>query len=766
MNNQPTEVLRYNRPAEAWTEALPIGNGRLGAMIFGGVNRDTIQLNEETVWGGYRSDKNNYQAKKALPEVRRLIFAGEIEKASKLASDTMISVPSRFGSYQTLGEITIQPADKSDYSEYSRRLDVTNAVASVSYASKGTGYNREYFVSAVDQVIVIRYSCDKPRGITLNVNFTRAKEAIDGRLGNDAIEVSGRLGEKGVCFYSALRMKCEGGKVSLDQWYRGDTTAHVVNADSATFFLAANTNYHGADPREECLKTLNAAYDKGYDNIRQDHIREYRSMYDRFSIELSDGTEKKRYPSTTSEWLEEIRSGQISPEFAALYVNYSRYLLLSSSRPGCLPSNLQGIWNDLYIAPWESDYHPNINMQMNYWPGEAYNLSECCEPVFDWLEALAVPGSLTAKVHYNADGWVIHHCSDIFGYTPPNGSILGVWPFGGAWMCMHLYEHYLYTNDGVFLKEKAYPLIKGAVRFLLDFMIEAPEGTACPGCLVTNPSHSPENSFIALDGSAGMLTYSATMDTEIISDLFTACLKTINILRIEEKDFDKAFQDEISAALKRLPPVKVSRRTGGIQEWAEDFEEKDIGHRHVSHLYGVYPGGMISPEKTPELAMAAKRTLGRKFESGYDGQGWSLSWIACIWARLLEPEKAYAALQEIFERHILYNLMISAHGYPQVGDAQGIPAALLEMLAQSHDDKISLLPALPKAWPNGSVKGMKLRYGYTLDMSWENGRLVNATLYMDTFCKDVPIKIDCKGRYKFEKRGSKITINVDGALTP
>lgn len=762
MNKQQKEIMWYRNPAERWVEALPIGNGRLGGMVFGGVNKDVVQLNEETIWAGHYQDRNNYQSAQALPEIRRLLFAGETAKASELAQKAMVSNPKRFDSYQPLGDLTIQMTNTVEYSHYCRQLDLANAVASVQFKDNQISFKREYLSSAIDQVIAIRYECDKPGGLDLSVSLTRSQDAVSQIFTEDTIGLVGQCGDKGVAFSGAVKIICENGTVVLNDRRRdgNEIIAFVEKADRVTFYIAANSNYRRMDHREECIQTVQKASEKGYHKVREDHIKDYRAYYDRFSIELSTGSQNEHDDGevSTYEWLNQIREGKNDPAFAVLYMNYTRYLMISSSRPGCLPSNLQGIWNDQMWAPWESDFHTNVNLQANYWPVEAYHLSECHTPVFDWLETLVAPGSHTAKVCYDARGWVVHHASDIWGSTAIFFDIVGIWPMGAAWMCRHLYEHYLYNLDELFLREKAYPLIKGVVRFLLDFMVEAPEGTACPGSLVCNPSHSPENYFIAPDGSIGIFTYGATMDTEIIYDIGTICVEIIDILSIHQAGFDDSFKEEIMAALKKLPPVKISNRTGGIQEWAEDFEEYYPDHRHISQLYGVYPGKMITLNNSPELANAAKCTINRKYEHGYNGQGWSLSWIANVWARLLEPERAMEALQDIFQHHILHNLFINAHGNPQVGDAQGVPAAILEMLAQSHEDEIVLLPSLPKAWANGSVTGMKLRGGYTLDMFWENGLLTKATLYLSEVTIPMPIRVGSEGRYQTINNGSTLLV--------
>lgn len=761
--NKKTERLWYRKPAECWIEALPIGNGRLGGMVYGGVNKDVVQLNEETIWAGHYQDRNNCQSALALPEIRRLLFANQFEQATKLARQTMVANPIRFDSFQPLGDLTIQMFDAIDYRNYCRELDISEAIASTRFTGDSGTYRREYFCSAVDQVLVASYECDRLDGISLTASLSRAADARSQILAGDTIGLLGRCGEKGVSFCGAVKIICEGGTLQLHDRRRegNEIRANVRQANRVIFLIAAVSNYRGQENfQEECLKILERAAQKGFEKIREDHIKDYRSFYKRFSIRLSCAGKKSgaEQEESTFEWVRRMRDEAIDPDFAVLCVNYNRYLLISSSRPGCLPSTLQGIWNDQMWAPWESDYHTNVNMQINYWPAEGYNLGDCHTPVADWLETLVEHGSLTAKVCYNARGWVLHHASDIWGSTSIFVDTFGIWPMGAAWMSRHLWEHYCHNPDERFLREKAYPIIKGAVRFLLDFMVEAPSGSSCPGKLVCNPSHSPENNFIASDGTVAAFTYGCTMDTEIIHDISTICVTIIDLLGKSEPGFERGFKNEILSALSKLPTVKVSQRTGGIQEWAEDFEEKEPGHRHLSPLYGVYPGSMISRSRTPELAAAAAQTLEHKLAHGYDGQGWSLSWMSCIWARLFESEKAYAALEEVFRHHILNNLFINAHGWPQVGDAQGIPAAILEMLAQSHDGEISLLPALPKAWSSGQIRGMRLRGGCTLDMSWKCGRLEKAILQFHGERNELQIKVNCRGSYTVVRRGCKVFV--------
>lgn len=766
-NKRKTDELWYRHPAERWIEALPVGNGRLGGMVFGGVNRDMLQLNEETIWAGGFQDRNNHKGGSALKEIQNLLFCNEIDKASDLAKQTMVADPIRFDSYQMLGDLTVQMLDTIEYVDYRRHLDIANAIAGSSFkSSHGTSYRREYFCSAADQVLVARYESDQSEQLSFSISLTRVRDAISQKVSEDTIGLLGKCEGEGVSFCGAVKILCEGGSLRINNRRRtgNEITATVTKADRVTLLVTAFSDYSTPDYQAKCHETLMKACVKGFKTLRNDHIDEYRSYYDRFKIELtgneSENNEEER-EETTFEWLKKIRNGNLDPEFISLFVNYNRYLLISSSRPGCLPSNLQGVWNDQLWAPFESDYHTNINLQMNYWPVEAFNLEECHTPLFDWMKMIEKHGSLTAEALYKARGWVVHHASDIWGSTGAFVGTFGIWPMGAAWLCRHLYEHYCYNMDISFLKNVAYPLIRGSLRFLLDFLVKAPEGTVCPGKLVCCPSHSPENSFITEDGQTGLITYGSTMDTEIIHDIGTICLEIIDILSADREEFESTFKKEIMDALDLLPPILVSKQTGGIQEWAQDFNEKSPDHRHVSHLYGIYPGKMITMKNNPDLSKAAGRSIDWKFMNGYDGQGWSLSWIACIWARLQEPERAYNALENIFTNHILHNLFINAHGIPQVGDAQGVSAAVLEMLAQSHAGEIVLLPSLPGIWKQGTISGMRLRGGYTLDMIWKDGSLVTAKLNAKNVRNPLPVIVqnaEKNKKYKVIYEGELIIV--------
>lgn len=742
-NEALTKELWYKKPAESWQEALPIGNGRLGVMVYGNPNRDLLALNEDSLWGGHPLDRRNPLALESLPKIQKLIFEGKLKEAGALAEETMIARPKRVAPYEPLGDLIIEQWKSKDYREYRRSLSLNTAMAYVDYRMGEANYHKEYFSSYPDQVLAVRYTCEQPEGFTLTVRLNRTERATSTWADENTILMEGYGDEKGIHFAAALRVIPEGSQMEQYKWQEGQAALEVHNADAVTFYLAAETTFRKENPSEEVLHTLDAAEQKGYEALKQAHIEDYRALFDRFDFDIfekeeSEKEEKEKLTKDSVQRLEQFQNGGEDVHIFSLYTSYQRYLLLASSRRGCLPSNLQGIWNDRMLAPWESDFHTNINYQVNYWPAEAYNLTECHEPVFEYIKILEKSGRETAKKTYGANGWVVHHCTDIWGASEPIAWLLGLWPMGALWCCRDIYEYYAYTGDEEFLR-KNYPILRGAVEFVLDFLVEVPKGNPWEGYLVTNPSHSPENQFLTDEGTAEWLTYAATMDLEIIRDLCDICVKLIEHLAEKEGGFDEEFKERILQTEKRLPPLQISKKTGGIQEWLHDFDEVELGHRHVSHLYACYPSSQIDVEKTPELAAAAKKTIWRRYKNHYDTAAWNMGWVSCIWARLREAEEAYHAVSTVLRKHTLYNLFVDSHGRPQVGDAQAATSGMLEMLAQSHDEKIQLLPALPKDWANGFVRGMKLRGGYELDMEWKHGRLEKAELRVEDWAKEWPI---------------------------
>jgi alpha-L-fucosidase 2 len=721
--------LTYDKPATKWTEALPLGNGRIGAMVFGGTEDERLQINESTLWGGSPHDYVNPAAYAHLAEIRQLIFAGKVDEAEKLSA-TLMGQPRLLMPYQPFCDIRLHFPGQEPVTDYRRELHLDDATAVTAYTVGSTTFRREAFVSYPDQVFVVRLMASRPGQITFTIGMDSPQPRVQVEsTSNDTLQLTGQIqprqnppwswigswDQPGMRFAAVLRVLADGGSVRA-----AGEHLEISGANSVTMLFSNATSFRNyRDISGDALGTAQAYVQRAsklsYERLRQRHVDDFRQLFSRVQLSLGED----RSTQTTDERIRNFAENE-DPSLVALYFEFGRYLLISSSRPGGQPANLQGIWNENLLPPWGSKWTTNINLEMNYRQADMGDLWETEDPLWSLIRDLRVTGAETARVHYHTRGWVVHHNTDLWRATTPVDGPWGIWPMGEVWLANQMWDHYEFSEDREFLRRQAYPAMKEAAEFVLGFLVEAPAGTPFADRLVTNPSTSPENTYI-LNGKPEHLTYAPTMDIELIRELFENCRRATAILGT-----DAEFRSELERTEKRLPPLQIGKR-GQLQEWTEDYPEAEPHHRHVSHLYSLYPGHDISLETTPQFAAAAQKTLELR---GDGGTGWSTVWRVALWARLRNPERAYANLMLLITKSTLPNMFDLCPPF-QIDGNLGGPAAITEMLVQSTDNEIRILPALPPEWPSGSLKGVRVRGGGKVDITWNGGRLTKLRLQSD-----------------------------------
>ena len=792
VDNGTTLKVWYDKPASSevndvkegwgndaeWLKALPVGNGFVGAMVFGDVNRERIQLNEKTLWSGSPFDNDNPESYKSLGKIRELLFEGKYREATDLTNKTQVckgvgsgngngaDIP--FGCYQTLGDLWLDFGKADAYDNYRRELDLSNGVVNVSYIQDGIKYKREVFASYPDNALIIRFSSDKKGKLNFSGTLNRP-ERFETVSENDHLLMKGILsngkGGDGMKYAVRLKAVAKGGDVA----YTG-SSFKIQGADEAYLILTASTNYKqeypdytGPDPLKTSLDQLNSALSHPYQDLLKRHTDDYKAVFGKVSLKLTDN-----YTDTIPTDVR-LRNQKTNPDdlhLQQLYFQYGRYLLISSSREGSLPANLQGMWANKIQTPWNCDYHTDINVQMNYWPADVTNLAECYPPLTALIESLVKPGEKTAAIQYKSEGWVVHPITNVWGFTAPGEHpSWGLHVGAGGWLCQHLWDHYTFTMDKEYLN-RVYPLMLESARFYLHWLVKDPY----TGELVSGPASSPENSFKAPDGSVAQISMGPSHDQEVIHELFTNLLSASKVLQ----DNNKILPD-IKSALKNLALPKIGSDSR-LMEWREEFPETEPTHRHVSHLYMLHPGNRIDPANTPDLAAAVRKSLEARTDIG---TGWSLAWKVNFWARLKDGNRAYQLLKNVL-RPVdntgtnysnaggTYQNLFCAHPPYQIDGNFGATSGIAEMLLQSHvvegdDFVIQVLPALPDAWPSGEVKGLRARGGFEVSIMWEEKKMVSCTI---NSLAGRDLKVSYKGKIFTSSTEPGESFELDGEMAP